>query len=335
MNALELTSRLISIPSISGGERGVAEFLGAYLSNAGFTVEMQEAEQGRPNVYARLGDPDVVLSTHTDTVPPYVELGEDEEFIYGRGACDAKGIIAAMIEAGEQLAASGVTNLGLLFIVGEESGSAGARFANTIPNRSRYLINGEPTQSKLALGSKGSLKATISTTGRAAHSAYPEIGESAIEKLLDVLADFRRAPLPNQQALGDATMNIGMIRGGIAHNVIPPAAEADLMFRIVTDLRSIKDVIETITAGRADVRYIFECEPVFMEGLEGFETDVVRFTTDIPLLTNWGKPLLFGPGSILDAHTPHEKISKLELAHAVGAYCEMVMKLKKRMNDQG
>ncbi|PYP84455.1 MAG: peptidase dimerization protein [Blastocatellia bacterium AA13] len=334
MNALELTSRLISIPSISGDERAVAEFLGDYLSHAGFEVDLPDAEPGRPNVYARMGNPDVVLSSHIDTVPPYVEFREDEDFIYGRGACDAKGIIAAMIEAAEQIAAAGVKDFGLLFVVGEESGSAGARAANTIPNRSRFLINGEPTQSRLALGSKGSLKVTVKTSGRAAHSAYPEIGESAIEKLLDVLEDFRRAPLPIHEALGEGTMNIGMIRGGVAHNVIPPAAEADLMFRIVTDTRSIKDIIRTITAGRAEVSYIFECEPVFMEKIAGFDTDVVRFTTDIPLLTNWGKPLLFGPGSILDAHTPHEKISKLELAHAVGAYSEMVVRLKEMLSAE-
>ena len=202
MNVFELTRELISIPSVSGDEKAVADFLAEYLRGAGFEIELQVAADDRPNVYARRGEPDVVLSTHTDTVPPYVEFREDDEFIYGRGACDTKGIIAAMVKAGEALIESNVTDFGLLFVVGEEAGSVGAREANKVPNRSRYLINGEPTESKLALGSKGALRAILKARGRAAHSAYPEKGESAIEKLLDVLADLRGVALPGDEALG-------------------------------------------------------------------------------------------------------------------------------------
>lgn len=328
MNVFELTGKLISIPSISGDEKPVAEFLAAYLSAAGFEVDLQEAEEGRPNVYARRGDPDVVLSTHTDTVPPYVEFREDEEFIYGRGACDTKGIIAAMLKAGEALIESSVTDFGLLFVVGEEAGSVGARVANSIPNRCRYLINGEPTESKLALGSKGSLRAILRAKGRAAHSAYPEMGESAIEKLLEVLDDLRRVELPIDETLGASTMNIGMIKGGVAANVIPPEAEAELLFRVVTGNESLKRIIEGVAGGRVEVEYTFGCDPVFTEKLDGFETAVVAFTTDIPALTNWGKPLLFGPGSILDAHTAGERILKKDLAAAVDAYRQMVVRLK-------
>jgi acetylornithine deacetylase len=328
MNVFELARKLISIPSISGDERAVAEFLAEYLSGAGFEVELQEAAEGRPNVYARRGDPEVVLSTHTDTVPPYVEFREDDEFIYGRGACDTKGIIAAMIKAGEALKEADVTDFGLLFVVGEEAGSVGARVANSIPNRSRYLINGEPTESKLALGSKGALRAILRARGRAAHSAYPEMGESAIEKLLDVLNDLRRVKLPRDETLGASTMNIGMLKGGVAANVIPPEAEAELMFRVVTSHDSLKRIIEGVVDSRAEVEYTFGCDPVFTEKLDGFETTVVAFTTDIPALRNWGKPLLFGPGSILDAHTPGEKISKKELASAVDTYRQMVVSLK-------
>ena len=330
MTVFELTKTLISIPSISGDERQVADYLAEYLTKAGFQVDLQDAVEGRPNVYARRGDPDVVLSTHTDTVPPYFEFREDAEFIYGRGACDTKGIIAAMLKAAEELIEANVTDFGLLFVVGEEAGSVGARVANSIPNNSRYLINGEPTESKLALGSKGALRAFLRVRGRAAHSAYPEMGESAIEKLLDVLNDLRRVELPRDNTLGASTMNIGMIQGGVAANVIPPEAEAELMFRVVTSNDSLKRIIERVVDSRAEVEYTFACDPVFTERLDGFETTVVAFTTDIPALTNWGKPLLFGPGSILDAHTANEKISKRELEKAVDVYRQMVMTLKSK-----
>ena len=328
MNVFELTKRLISIPSISGEEKAAALFLADYLSAIGFHVELQDAEADRPNVYARRGEPEVVLSTHTDTVPPYVEAGEDDDFIYGRGACDAKGLIAAMVKAGEALIEANVSDFGLLFVIGEEAGSPGARAANVIPNRSRYLVNGEPTESKLALGSKGALRAMLRASGRAAHSAYPQMGVSAVDKLLDVLTDLRRVELPRDETLGATTMNIGMIKGGVAANVIPPDAEAELMFRVVTSTESLKRIIDGVVNSRVRVEYTFACDPVFTERLDGFETAVVAFTTDIPLLTNWGKPLLFGPGSILDAHTPGEKISKRELLSAVDTYKQIVLRLK-------
>lgn len=330
MNVFELTRRLISTPSISGDEKAVAEFLADYLSDAGMEVDLQDAAPDRPNVYARRGNPDVVLSTHTDTVPPFIELREDDLFIYGRGACDAKGIIAAMVKAAESLIKDDVSDFGLLFVVGEEAGSPGARAANEIANSSRYLINGEPTESKLVLGSKGALRAFLKSRGRAAHSAYPEMGESAINKLMDALTDLRRVDFPRDETMGATTMNIGVLRGGVAANVIPAEAEAELLFRIVTDTRSIKRIIEETVGERAEIEYTFECEPVFTERLEGFETAIVSFTTDIPLLANWGRPLLFGPGSILDAHTANEKISKRELAEAVNVYAGMVRELKER-----
>jgi acetylornithine deacetylase len=328
MNVFELTHNLISIPSISGDEKPVALFLAEYLSRVGFDVELQDAGDDRPNLYARRGEPEVALSTHTDTVPPYVEFIEDAEFIYGRGACDAKGIIAAMVKAGEALIEANVTDFGLLFVVGEEAGSPGARAANEIPNRSRFLINGEPTESKLALGSKGALRAILRAHGRAAHSAYPEKGESAVDKLLEVLADLRDAEWPHDKTLGATTMNIGLIKGGVAGNVIPPEAEAELMFRVVNSSDSLKGIIEVVAGSRVEIEYTFACDPVFTERLDGFETTVVAFTTDIPQLTNWGKPLLFGPGSILDAHTPGEKIAKRELVKAVEIYAQIVLRLK-------
>lgn len=328
MDVFELTKRLIEIPSVSGDEKDVAEFLADYLERAGFQIETQQAAEGRPNVYARIGNPDVVLSTHTDTVPPYFGFSEDDEYIYGRGACDTKGLMAAMVKAADSLVESGMSDFGLLFVVGEEAGSPGARAANLIPNNSRYLINGEPTESKLALGSKGALRALLKSHGRAAHSAYPEMGESAINKLLTALSDLHQINLPKDETLGATTMNIGVIKGGVAANVIAAEAEAELMFRIVTNSEDVKRLIEDSVGDRAEIEYTFSCDPVFTERLEGFETSVVAFTTDIPLLTNWGRPLLFGPGSILDAHTANEKISKRELANAVDVYTEMVRRLK-------
>lgn len=329
MDLFDLTRRLIDIPSVSGDEKDVADFLTGYVSRIGFEAEVQEAADHRPNVYARMGDPDVVFSTHTDTVPPFFRSAEDEDHIYGRGACDTKGIIAAMLKASERLADAGVSDFGLLFVVGEEAGSIGARKANEIRNRCRFLINGEPTESKLALGSKGALKVVLKAEGRAAHSAYPEMGESAIEKLLEVLADLGHADFPSDPVLGDTTMNIGSIRGGVAANVIPPEAEAELLFRVVTRVDQLKQIIEQSVSNRVRIEYSFECDPVVMERVGGFDTTVVAFTTDIPKLTNWGRPLLFGPGSILDAHTPHERISKLELARSVDTYADLVVRLKR------
>lgn len=333
MDALELTRQLIRIESISGNEAAVVDFLANYLQGAGFDVTLQEAEPNRPNLYARRGEPDVVLSTHTDTVPPYVELREDDEYIYGRGACDTKGLLAAMLKAAEGLIAENVNDFGILLLVGEENGSIGAKVANTMPNRCRYLINGEPTESKLALGSKGALRAILKAEGRAAHSAYPHLGESAIEKLLDVLNDLRQAKLPDDGTLGATTVNIGLISGGVAPNVIPPAAAAEVLFRVVTSTGELKKILDATVAGRAAIDYGFECEPVFTDMLEGFDTAVVSFTTDIPALTNWGKPLLFGPGSILDAHTAGEKVAKIELIAAIATYAEMVKRLKQKIAE--
>ncbi len=332
MDTLELTRQLINIESISGNEKALVDFLANYLEGIGFSIELQEAEPNRPNLFAKRGEPDVVLSTHTDTVPPYIELREDDQFIYGRGACDTKGLMTSMIKAAERLIEENVTDFGMLLLVGEENGSVGAKVANQLANNCRYLINGEPTESKLALGSKGTLRAILKAQGRAAHSAYPHMGESAIEKLLDVLNDVRQMKLPAEETLGATTLNIGLISGGVAPNVIAPAAQAEILMRVVSDVASLKKILEETVAGRIPIEYGFECEPVFMDELEGYETDVVAFTTDIPALTNWGKPLLYGPGSILDAHTSGEKIAKKDLLEAVGIYTGMVKDLKQRVD---
>ncbi len=327
MKPFELIKQLIQIESISGNEQQIADFIFNYLRKLGFTVEFQDVCDDRKNIYARIGEPQVILSTHMDTVAPFIDFSEDKHFIYGRGSCDAKGIMTAQISAAEKLLNEGYKNFGLLFVVDEEEISQGAVQANKIPNRSRYIINGEPTGNMLAVGSKGSLRFKIITEGKTAHSAYPERGESAIEKLLDILYDIRKISLPNHKILGKTLINIGTIKGGIQANVVPPQAEALFMMRIVTSVNDIKSLIEKTVNGRGQIEYLSDIEPVFTHVLGGYETMVAAYTTDIPKLNNWGKPILFGPGNILDAHSDHEKINKKQLINAVDIYMDMVIKL--------
>ncbi len=330
MNLFELTRRLIDIPSVSGEEAEVGRFLAAHLEALGYKVELQAVAGGRANVIAATkASPRVVFSTHLDTVPPFIASSEDAEFVHGRGACDAKGIIAAQVFAAGRLRAEGLEEIGLLFTVDEELGSSGARAANehALARGCEFLINGEPTDNKLAVGSKGSLRLALTTEGRAAHSAYPEHGESAIEKLLDVLADVRACAWPSDEFFGETTCNIGTLAGGTRPNVIPAAARAELQVRLVTESARVKEILERTVAGRAHVEYMSVTEPIEMHAVEGFEQCVVRFTTDIPYLSNWGVPLLLGPGSILDAHTAHEKISKRELEEAVELYVRLARSL--------
>lgn len=333
MKLFALTRELIDIPSLTGAETDVANFLASHLTSRGYSVALQQVADGRANVIATTtGLPRVFLSTHMDTVPPHIKAGEDDNYIYGRGACDAKGIIAAQISAAEQVRAEGNNDIGLLFTVDEEAGSAGASAANDHPLAAscEYLINGEPTDNKLATGSKGSLRLRIKAQGRAAHSAYPEQGHSAIDTLLDVLADIRQCAWPSDEHLGDTTCNIGTIKGGTRANVIPAAAEADLQIRLVTPAAPVKALLERTVGDRALVEYLSVAEPQQMLAVAGFETCVVRFTTDIPYLTNWGTPLLIGPGSILDAHTDQERVAKRELTEAVDLYAHLVRTLLAR-----
>lgn len=330
MNPFTLTRHLIDIPSLTGDEQSVGEFLATQLAALGYNVERQPFAGGRFNVIATTREsPRIVLSTHMDTVPPFIASSEDGEYIYGRGSCDAKGIIAAQIFAAEQLRQNGMNTIGLLFTADEELSSLGAQAANKHPlaNECRFLINGEPTDNRLATGTKGSLRLIITTHGRAAHSAYPEAGDSAVEKLLDVLQDVRAIDWPGDDFFGDTTCNIGVMNGGTRPNVIPDRARAELQIRLATDIEQVKPVIEEAAAGRAHIEYASEHDPVRLFSVEGFDECVVRFTTDVPYLSNWGKPLLLGPGSILDAHTEHEKIAKHELERAIDLYIAMANKL--------
>jgi acetylornithine deacetylase len=332
MDVFSLTRALVDIESITGNEERVGDYVAGLLeplfSRHGGRVEKMEVEPRRNNVLACIGEPRVTLSTHLDTVPPFIPSSEDAEFIWGRGACDVKGIIAAMICAAEKLLEEGVRNFALLFVVGEEKNSAGAFHAARHPRGSRFLINGEPTENRLAIGSKGALRYELRASGRMAHSAYPELGESAIEKLLDALARVRAIPLPQDPLLGPCTLNIGQISGGRAPNVIPDHAEASLMFRLVGDPEPLREAVARAAEGLAEAREIL-CIPALKLGaLDGFETTVVAFTTDIPAFGGaWGEPFLIGPGSIHVAHTSEERVPRAQLAEAVTIYQTMVKRL--------
>jgi len=330
MELFELTKTLVNIPSVTGHEGACAEFMRCQLLERRYQVELQPVSDGRSNVLAFHGVPEVVLSTHLDTVPPFVPAREDDEFIYGRGSCDAKGIIASQLFAAERLKDEGIRDFGLLFVVGEETISDGAQAANAAPRGSKYIINGEPTENKLVIGSKGNLRLDLHTEGRMAHSAYPHLGESAIEKLLDILADLRCLPLSHDPVLGASTMNIGVIAGGRAANVIPDEARAEVLFRTVKDSTELRAQIRQLLEGRCEYAFVRDTPALMMEKLDGYETVVVAFTTDLPSLTRWGRPFLLGPGAIGVAHTDQERVPKVELVRAVDLYCRLVRQLKRK-----
>ncbi|MGH9686658.1 MAG: M20/M25/M40 family metallo-hydrolase [Candidatus Acidiferrales bacterium] len=337
MNVYELTRALVDIESISENEAAVAQYLLTHLRKlaaaTGGQAELMEAEPGRANVLAWWGELRVTLSTHMDTVPPFFPSREDDEFIWGRGACDAKGIIAAMVAAAEQLLSQGTKNFALLFVVGEERNSAGAMAAARQPRGSRFLVNGEPTENKLALASKGTLRLELTARGRMAHSAYPELGESAIEKLLDALDEIRRVPLPKDELLGASTLNIGTVSGGRAPNVIPDAAKAELLVRLVGDPSPVRESFARAVGTRAELKEVLYIPAIRFASVDSLPTTVVSYTTDVPVFgRSWGEPLLLGPGSIHVAHTSEERISKRDLAEAVGLYSEVVKRLLARTN---
>jgi acetylornithine deacetylase len=328
MDLFALTRALVDVDSTTGREPAVAELLGSYLAPLaarGGTLERQPVDGDRFNLFAAWGEPVVVLSTHLDTVPPFFPSREDGEHIYGRGSCDAKGIAAAMVKAVEGLLEAGGRGFGLLFVVGEETDSIGAVAANRTPRGSRYLIDGEPTENRQVVGHRGALWLALEAEGRAAHSSMPELGDSAIERLLDGLAALRALPLPEDPRLGKTMLNIGTIEGGRAMNVIPDRARAEVMLRTVGDTTEWKRaLVAALAPSGTRIAEGREVPPVLMRALPGFETVAVPFTTDIPRLGAWGEPFLLGPGSVRLAHTAQESVGKAELAHAVHLYMRMV-----------
>ncbi|MHB1672697.1 MAG: M20/M25/M40 family metallo-hydrolase [Acidobacteriaceae bacterium] len=330
-----LTRQLVDIESISENEAEVGHFLSGYLREHGFQVETtpvpHSAGRERFNVYAGISSdpPDVVLSTHMDTVPPFFPSREDDQYIYGRGSSDAKGILAAQVVAAERLRGMGV-RVGLLFLAGEERGSHGAKVANKHPKGSRFLINGEPTDNRLALASKGVLNAMIRARGKMAHSAYPELGDSAIHKLVRVLERLLHMPLPADPEVGPSTLNIGLIEGGHAPNVIADAASATILVRLVGPSDKIRASLQDVLGDDAELDVTLEIPFQRLKRIEGLPTMVAAFTTDIPALSNWGEPLLLGPGSIHVAHTPNERLAKQEQMEAIDLYTQVAHRLVQR-----
>ena len=329
MDLFALTRRLIDIESTTSDEGAVGEFLFGELRRRGFDARKMHVEGNRHNVLATWpdrGQPVVVLSTHMDTVPPFISSSEDETRIYGRGSCDAKGIIAAQIAAAERLRAAGVF-VGLLFLVGEETDSIGARVANEQSIGARFMINGEPTDNRLALATKGSLHVVLTARGKMAHSAYPQLGESAIDKLVEALHRLHTMKLPASEDIGPCTKNVGTIEGGRARNVIPDLARAEIFYRLVGPAEELRRQIVKSVGELAEVEFTREAKFMRLRTLEGLPTMVAAFTTDIPSLGNWGEPLLLGPGSIHVAHTEGEFVEKAQLVEAVEIYGSMAKKL--------
>ena len=340
IDPIALTRELVNIESTTYHEAPAGHFLYEFLLGQGYEVEKQPVAQPdlamtpgggtgeRFNVYAAMAGvtPDVVLSTHMDTVPPFFGCTEDDEFLYGRGTCDAKGIIAAQVAAADRLRAAGV-RVGLLFVVGEERDSAGAAVANGLSKGSRFLINGEPTDNRLALATKGALRVELRASGRMAHSAYPELGESAIDKLVGALADIQKLDLPIEEEIGPTTVNVGVISGGRAPNVVADKAEAHLLIRTVGPSEIVKEAILRVVGDRAEVTFSLDLSYIRMRRVGSLPTMIAKFATDIPSLTNWGEPFLLGPGSIHVAHTWQEKVSKKELLECVELYVELAISL--------
>jgi acetylornithine deacetylase len=326
-DVVALAAELLGIQSTTGNEGPAVDFVSRWLIRRGWNVTVQEVSPGRGNVWATRAGGGVTLSTHLDTVPPYYTPRLEGSRLYGRGSSDAKGIAAAMLAAADRLVTAGEQRVDLLFVVGEEKGSDGARAANELPSTSRFLVNGEPTESKLASGAKGSLRVIVRTRGREAHSAYAHLGRSAIEPLLDLLPTLRTLPLPNDPVLGGTTYNIGVIRGGTEANIVPAHAEAEIMFRLVGPVEPLKQQLQEWARNRAELEWGSHIPAQYFHTLDGFDVAPVAYTSDIPLLSRWGTPLLFGPGSIQVAHTPDEFISVDELRASVDAYERIVRTL--------
>lgn len=327
VDVVALAAELLAIPSTTRDEGAAVDFVARWLVARDWNVTVQEVTPGRGNVWASRKGGGVTLSTHLDTVPPYVPPRRADGRLYGRGACDAKGIAAAMMVAADRLVQAGEERVDLLFVVGEERGSDGARLANQLPATSKWLINGEPTESLLASGCKGAQRVIVRTTGREAHSAYAHLGESAITPMLQMLQELQQLKLPEDPILGPSTVNVGLIRGGTEANIVPGACEAEMMVRLVGDVAEIKKVLKPWAQGRAELEYGSHIPAQHFHVVPGFKTAPMAYTSDIPLLGNWGTPLLFGPGSIHVAHTPDEYIEESELRASVDSYVELVKRV--------
>ena len=332
VDLIGLTRSLVDIDSTTGRERDAGVWLSRYLRDQGFSVSEQPVDESRFNVLATCAaspPPVVVLSTHFDCVPPFFPSRLDGDRIIGRGSCDAKGILAAQVAAVDALRRDGESRVGLLFVVGEERGSDGARVANRTADGCRFLVDGEPTDNRLGLATRGMTRVKLCASGRAAHSSFPELGDSAIDKLLDALVELRSIELPSDPVLGRTHYTIGLIAGGVAPNVVSPSAEAEVMFRTVSDAAAVRRAITPIER-RVRIEPVLDVPPARLVTVPGFATAVFPYTTDIPFLGAWGEPLLFGPGSIHTAHTADEFVDVAELRAAVDGYVTIARELLSR-----
>jgi acetylornithine deacetylase len=326
VDIVTLTRALVDIDSTTGREGAAGRWLADYLRAHGWTVVEQEVDAARFNVIATAAPAEIVFSTHFDCVPPFFSSRLDGDRLYGRGSCDAKGILAAQVAAADRLRRDGESRVGLVFVVGEERGSDGARIANGAAAGSRYLIDGEPTDNRLGLATRGILRIRLRAGGRAAHSSFPELGESAIDKLIDALIELRSIDLPGDPVLGRTHYSVGLISGGVAPNVVSPSAEAEVMFRTVSDAADVRRAIAPLER-RVAIDHVLEVPPVRLKTVSGFDAAVFPYTTDIPFLAGWGEPLLFGPGSIHAAHTADEFVSIAELNAAADHYVTLARAL--------
>jgi acetylornithine deacetylase len=331
VSLVDLARSLVDIDSTTGREGEAGRWLSKYLSQIGYIVTEQSVDEYRFNIIATaresIGTPSIVFSTHVDCVPPFFPSRIEGDRLHGRGACDAKGIIAAQVAAADRLRRAGESRVGLLFVVGEERGSDGARMANEAANgSSKFLIDGEPTDNRLGLATRGILRLKLRATGRAAHSSFPELGESAIDKLIDALVALRTIEFPSDPVLGKTHYTVGLIAGGVAPNVVSPSAEAEVMFRTVSEGDAIRRAMGALERS-VQVEHILEVPPVRLATVPGFDTAIFPYTTDIPFLAKWGEPLLFGPGSIHRAHTADEFVSLAELSAAVDHYVAIATQL--------
>ncbi|MPY88424.1 MAG: M20/M25/M40 family metallo-hydrolase [Luteitalea sp.] len=331
LDVVRVTARLVDVDTTTGRESALAGWLTDWLGGLGWSVSEQVVSGDRRNILATLDPPRVVLSTHYDCVPPFFPSRIDGDRLYGRGSCDAKGILAAQVAAAERLRAAGERRIGLLFLVGEERGSDGAMAANALANGCAFLVNGEPTDNRLAAATRGMLRVRLDARGRAAHSSHPELGESAIEKLVDVLMRLRAAEWPQDATLGTTHYTVGLISGGIAPNVVPPSAEAEIVFRTVVSNDVVREELRALAGGDVTVHDVLDLPLVRTVTVPGFETAVFPYSTDIPFLARWGQPLLYGPGSILVAHTANEHVRIPELDRAVDGYQHIAASLLGRL----
>jgi acetylornithine deacetylase len=326
VDPIAFARELVDIDSTTGREGAAGRWLADALRNAGFAVIEQRVDDRRFNVLANLHDPIVAFSTHIDCVPPFFPSRVEGSRLYGRGACDAKGILAAQVAAADRLRQQGEMRVGLVFVVGEERGSDGARVAAQAARGCRYLVDGEPTDNRLGLATRGILRLRLRAAGQAAHSSYPELGVSAIDKLIDALVALRGIRLPADDVLGRTHYTVGLISGGVAPNVVSPAAEAEVMFRTVSDASEVRRALAPLES-EVEIDHVLEVPPIRMTTLPGFETAVFPYTTDVPFLGSWGQPLLFGPGSIHAAHTADEFVEIGELTEAVDHYVSIARAL--------